>query len=773
MKKTLANRRMFRQGGAVNSGPTGILASSPSLIDAVAQDAMNVQGGPTVRMAEGGIVRMANGGSIGDYLPTQNAPLGLRFPRSGRRIQLGFQVPEDERRARAGMTSEELMKLFPADASLEGGFLGAQRLRTEGDPSFFAGITKSPGTPLGEIASVPYAVFDQMARRLSREGTKAAQVVADVAEGLVTIRPEGKDYQTHFGQIMAVNDMVRRAPTVTGVSQEDIGAEIAELGKRIVAQEPDIPPDELKKYITGEIYTKYEGSVPIPGEGLDYEDVDMRPQDITGLEVDAFPEDPSQDDTLGEDDARGTPSIVPAVPKEGEVEPKASPKSGGAFNEGVDTVMGPSDEFEDPNAMKRRTETPGVGAEAVKQIKDAAKSGNEEETKNKLEDYINEFKSAIPEYEGKSEAEKGFDLVKMGMAVAAGESPEAITNISKGVLATIDNFTEDEKAKRAYKQQVAMSAAKYGLQRVAKDRDNALALAKEGRKMPYKLIANKDFEFEGRKIKKGQAFPLTRNQIDAGLLQDLPLTYEDSYVSDAKANLAAVKASLKGRVNATSFNETKKQYLTDLDDFKSGIRMKGVLREAAKIAADPNSSITGIGGVFKDAIDSSLNAMGIQGDERGAFLRKFASTDRKNYNAKQRQLGTLMATKLLREGSKTLSDFDRQRVDELIGLMVGTGDTLFASDEVLKMKLIELEKSIEAGIQGSANSLRMTEELFNNEITKGGTSIAAVLQRTRQRGLGEASGAALRSSKQGRILVSDIYDFKTKKFKPSYLRGES
>lgn len=165
--------------------------------------------------------------------------------------------------------------------------------------------------------------------------------------------------------------------------------------------------------------------------------------------------------------------------------------------------------------------------------------------------------------------------------------------------------------------------------------------------------------------------------------------------------------------------------------------------------------------------------MGIQGDERGAFLRKFASTDRKNYNAKQRQLGTLMATKLLREGSKTLSDFDRQRVDELIGLMVGTGDTLFASDEVLKMKLIELEKSIEAGIQGSANSLRMTEELFNNEITKGGTSIAAVLQRTRQRGLGEASGAALRSSKQGRILVSDIYDFKTKKFKPSYLRGES
>ena len=341
------------------------------------------------------------------------------------------------------------------------------------------------------------------------------------------------------------------------------------------------------------------------------------------------------------------------------------------------------------------------------------------------------------------------------------------------MLATIDNFAEDDKAKRAYKQQVAMSAAKFGLQRVAKDRDNALALAKEGRKIPYKLIANKDFEFEGRKIKKGQAFPLTRNQIDAGLFLDLPLTYEASFVSDAKANLAAVKESLKGRINPTSFNETKKQYLTDLDDFKSGIRMKGVLREAAKIAADPNSSVTGIGGVFRDALDSALNAMEIDPEEKGGFLRKYASRDRKEYNAKQRQLGTLMATKLLREGSKTLSDFDRQRVDELIGLMVGTGDTLFASDEVLKMKLIELEESIEAGIQGSANSLRMTEELFNREATKGGTSVVAVLQRARQRGLGEASGASLRSSKQGSILVSDIYNFKTKKFKPSYLRGKS
>ena len=714
MRKTVANRRMFRQGGAVNSGPTGILASSPSLIDAVAQDAMNVQGGSTVRMAEGGIVRrMANGGFMG---PSQNPaalpaflnPPPLRALPSPVTAVEATMKPRSER-----LSGEELLNLS----------LGA---RTILPPEISDEIIEYPATPVrpGQSSLPPSTVMRSN--------------IDDPVYDMETLTEE-------YLQGDPDNVVKEYLRSIAGTPA---------YGKIFSA----LQDAEMQAQQSGEVPTT---AVPLGFEDFKQQDVDpeMGTSDVIGPRVD----DPTASDTVGEPGEEGGGDEV-SVPKTAK---------GPAFNEGVDTVMGPGDEFEDPNAMKRRTETPGVGAEAVKQIKDAAKSGNEEETKNKLEDYINEFKSAIPEYEGKSEAEKGFDLVKMGMAVAAGESPEAITNISKGVLATIDNFTEDEKAKRAYKQQVAMSAAKYGLQRVAKDRDNALALAKEGRKMPYKLIANKDFEFEGRKIKKGQAFPLTRNQIDAGLLQDLPLTYEDSYVSDAKANLAAVKASLKGRINATSFNETKKQYLTDLDDFKSGIRMKGVLREAANIAADPNSSVTGIGGVFKDAIDSSLNAMGIQGDERGAFLRKFSSDDRKTYNAKQRQLGTLMATKLLREGSKTLSDFDRQRVDELIGLMVGTGDTLFASDKVLKMKLIELEKSIEAGIQGSANSLRMTEELFNNEITKGGTSIAAVLQRTRQRGLGEASGAALRSSKQGSILVSDIYDFKTKKFKPSYLRGKS
>jgi hypothetical protein len=70
MRSALANRKMFRGGGMVPMGnpmanmqPMGILASSQPLVDAVASDILNPQGGSTLSMADGGIARLQRGGS--------------------------------------------------------------------------------------------------------------------------------------------------------------------------------------------------------------------------------------------------------------------------------------------------------------------------------------------------------------------------------------------------------------------------------------------------------------------------------------------------------------------------------------------------------------------------------------------------------------------------------------------------------------------------------------------------------------------------------------
>ena len=77
IKSVLANRKMFRGGGLVPTGnpmqnrnqASGILSSSDSLIDAVANDALSSQGGPTLAMNQGGVARFDNGGMFSANRP--------------------------------------------------------------------------------------------------------------------------------------------------------------------------------------------------------------------------------------------------------------------------------------------------------------------------------------------------------------------------------------------------------------------------------------------------------------------------------------------------------------------------------------------------------------------------------------------------------------------------------------------------------------------------------------------------------------------------------
>jgi hypothetical protein len=294
------------------------------------------------------------------------------------------------------------------------------------------------------------------------------------------------------------------------------------------------------------------------------------------------------------------------------------------------------------------------------------------------------------------------------------------------------------------------------------------ALAAEGRKRPYKLVAMEDFTYEGQDFKKGQAFPGTEQEIRDGLFKKLPVTFTETFIASAKATAAAAKKALGGRVSPESFTKVQAKYLDDLDNFKSGVRMKAVLRESARLAT--SGEVLGGTSLLKDYANKAMNTLGVQMKDRSAFLQKYSSTAREEYSAKQKRLGTLMATQLLRESSKTLSDYDRKRVEELIGALTGSGESLWASENVLKDRLINLEMSLDDGIKRSSNSMLSSEETWRKEITKGGTSLGNVLLRARQRGLGETT--QLGGSPTARsYLLSDIYDRKTKKFKKGFRPG--
>jgi len=92
-----------------------------------------------------------------------------------------------------------------------------------------------------------------------------------------------------------------------------------------------------------------------------------------------------------------------------------------------------------------------------------------DKTKSAMAKAVEDFKSAMPEYEGMSESEKGYAIMEAGLRIMAGKSPDALTNIAEGLKGLGPKFAKDAKDKRAWNRQVELSAAKYGLENVARE----------------------------------------------------------------------------------------------------------------------------------------------------------------------------------------------------------------------------------------------------------------------------------------------------------------
>ena len=158
-----------------------------------------------------------------------------------------------------------------------------------------------------------------------------------------------------------------------------------------------------------------------------------------------------------------------------------------------------------------------------------------------------EFLAAMPEYEGMTEEERGLLIAEAGLRMMAGKSPNAITNIAEGLKGLGPALAKGAKEKRAWNRQVELSAAKYGLQGVAKEDAKADALAKEGRQIVHKTVAKEDFIDPVTKqlVREGQIYTVTRDQIDKDIYSRLPLTFASLYSAETTAKAKAVAAAYK------------------------------------------------------------------------------------------------------------------------------------------------------------------------------------------------------------------------------------
>lgn len=392
------------------------------------------------------------------------------------------------------------------------------------------------------------------------------------------------------------------------------------------------------------------------------------------------------------------------------------------------------------------------------------------EGKRILEDYMKEFKKVAPEYEGMSDSEKWIAVAEAGFRIMAGQSSNAITNIAKGLKGLGSELAKDAKEKRAYDRQIGLSAAKYSLTSMAKDREQEIALAAEGRKRPFQLVAQKDFVMDGVTIKKGTAVPLTNNQINDGYLTKFPITYRETFLSNAEALVDLQKAVTKGLIDPQKFSDSRKTYLKNTRSLRNGVRMKSLLMEAAKIAIPEgaqDNDVLGAVPLFKSWVDKGLNAAGYQmKTEAGrSKLNALRSTKPAEYRTLVKTIGTTMVTEILNESNKTISDGDRKRVEELVAAY-SAFDGTFASYKELVIKLKNLEQTINIGIEEAGRSMASIETQWGNAQFKGGSSAQKVFSTAKNFGRGFSYNVG--QQRAAPIPYKDIINMKTRKFTPKY-----
>ena len=635
VQSVLARRHMFNNGGMVapQPQPVGILGSSPSLIDTVIDTAVNesfssdmgagslsmAQGGAAVNMQpsyvfnQGGIAKFAGGGAPrGTFSEDTDVSIQLPSLAYGAKPIDGVTIEQ-----LINMTpTEKLERYAPRAAELsEDNIIGPQPFRnsmipqTDGN-SLFGGDSSPAEDAIVMGGGSILGFIDQAARGLSQVNAEAGQAMVDVGQFLFSGKNKKTGYVNKFQQIQEVNTLLRRLP--------DQSQEIEALTKQIVDENPNITGENLSKQVI---------------DKLSFE-VDQEDLAKIGNKLDADEGMGAVGDGMGPIDAGvadGDVSLEEA-PQTIEEKIKKVQESDDAGDGGVSQAQEAQDMMSGKGAVGDGT-TPAPASVVAKVFEEKKVNDKGEEVPKTKQDYIKEFKEDMPEYEGMSEEEKGFTIMEAGLKVMAGKSANAIENIAEGLKGVSKEFVKDKKAKRAFDQQVDLSAAKYSLTKLSEidklkqSDDRALTkfydLSKATKDNPY-----------------GEEVFVSRSEIlDAG--GKLPPKYKsESFVlaqmkdaSDLKAKLAkltsdAVKDKTIGYKEAEKINSQLDLATRTFRSSEVGKQLiSGVV---SKVVKDPDD-ILGGAAVATDLFRQAMNTVGVKIDKKYSSKEEAANDIRRAF----------------------------------------------------------------------------------------------------------------------------------------------
>jgi hypothetical protein len=251
-------------------------------------------------------------------------------------------------------------------------------------------------------------------------------------------------------------------------------------------------------------------------------------------------------------------------------------------------------------------------------VKEVFKTGNEEQKKNVIDDIIKQFTDRAPKYEGLNQ---GLAIAKIGFAMAAGESPNAMTNIAKALSDGADMLIKDKEKKDAFNRQISLTGLQLGLTeqfKINAEERLAKAKTKELRDKPLVMIASKDIEYKGKKYSKNDAVPISQGDLmDGNIPSGLqPTSFASSVMQGIADSVKLNKKYIQDLIKSKQIKDigqarkVREEYdgaARSVIQAENGI---GLLNKAMLLTAE--GGVTGLSNVVKDAMVKGGNLFGIE-----------------------------------------------------------------------------------------------------------------------------------------------------------------
>jgi hypothetical protein len=241
--------------------------------------------------------------------------------------------------------------------------------------------------------------------------------------------------------------------------------------------------------------------------------------------------------------------------------------------------------------------------------------------RSRYEETLALFKDVYGVDDNDQARDKAMSLATIGLAIAAGQSPNALTNIAQGLLVGTQGIAKRREAAR---------------ERETKLRIAALETAAEQMKVEAENVP----EFYDDKATKIET-PFGEFDVFATTLQGAASGRQDRF-KNPKAVVAA--------------------YQREMDERN---RVEGSLNRAQELLRTKGGEITGLRGAGSRFISSLGSAINV---DTGIDQNKL--TPAQEYDTIMIQLAAELAPVILGESGRTISDGDRQRVAEALGFVV-------------------------------------------------------------------------------------------------------